>query len=65
MLEKVLAEQQCFSLAQLAVNGRDLMELGFSGKEIGEMLDALLTAVVDEQLSNEKEALLTEAKKRR
>ena len=65
VLEKVLAEQQCFSLAQLAVNGRDLMELGCSGKEIGEMLDALLTAVVDERLPNEKEALLSEAKKRR
>ena len=65
VLEKVLAEQQCFSLAQLAVNGRDLMELGCSGKEIGEMLDALLTAVVEEQLPNDKESLLAEAKKRR
>ena len=64
VLEKVLAEQQCFSLAQLAVNGRDMIELGLYGKEVGEMLDILLTAVVEEQLPNEKEVLLSEVKKR-
>ena len=57
-LEKVLAEQQCFSLAGLAVNGRDMMALGLNGKEIGDMLEYLLGEVVEEQLPNEKEALL-------
>ena len=63
VLEKVLAEQQCFSLAQLAVNGRDMIALGFHGKEIGEMLNSLLTEVVEERLPNEKETLLAAAKK--
>lgn len=62
VLEKVLTEQQCFSLAQLAVNGRDMMALGLNGKEIGTMLDDLLTAVVEEQLPNEKDVLLSAAK---
>ena len=64
VLEKVLQEQQCFSLAQLAVNGRDMIAIGLNGKAIGEMLNTLLTEVVEERLPNEKEALLAAAKER-
>lgn len=62
VLAKVLQEQQCFSLALLAVNGHDMMELGLSGKAIGDVLEHLLTEVVEERLPNEKEMLLTAAK---
>lgn len=65
VLEKVLKEQQCFSLAQLAVNGRDMMALGLSGKEIGAMLEYLLTEVVEQQIPNKKDALLAAAKNRK
>lgn len=64
VLKKVLQEKQCFSLAQLAVNGRDMMTLELQGKEIGEMLDHLLTEVVEERLPNEKDALLAAAKEK-
>lgn len=62
VLAKVLREQQCFSLSQLAVNGCDMMEAGLSGKEIGEKLEYLLTEVVEGRLNNEKETLLAAAK---
>ena len=54
----ILEENACLSLKDLAVNGRDLMQLGYEGKAIGEALDKLLAQVLDEKLPNEKDALL-------
>jgi tRNA nucleotidyltransferase (CCA-adding enzyme) len=65
VMEELLAQESCFSLKQLAVNGRDLMELGFSGSEIGAALDALLQQVMDGELPNEKEALLAALKEKK
>lgn len=65
VMEELLAQESCFSLKQLAVNGRDLMELGFSGSEIGAALDALLQQVMDGELPNEKEALLEALKEKK
>lgn len=58
ILEKLLAESACFSLKQLAVNGRDLLQMGLSGPAIGQTLDRLLDAVVNDELRNEREMLL-------
>jgi len=58
LLEQILDQQACFSLRQLAVNGHDMMALGMSGKAIGEMLQRLLDRVIQEQLPNERMALL-------
>lgn len=58
LLEQLLAQQVCFSLQQLAVDGRDMMALGLSGRAIGEMLQRLLDRVIQERLPNEKTALL-------
>ena len=44
LLNRVLAQEQCFSLRQLAVNGTDLQALGLRGRPVGEMLHALLDA---------------------
>lgn len=56
---EVLAEQACFRLKDLAVNGRDLIALGIpAGPEVGRVLNALLEAVVGEEAPNERESLL-------
>ena len=60
-LDALLAEEVCFSLKQLAVNGRDMMALGLEGAAVGEALNALLEAVLDGTLPNEKTALLAAA----
>ena len=57
-IRRILEENACLSLKDLAVNGRDLMQLGYEGKAIGEALDKLLAQVLDEKLPNEKDALL-------
>lgn len=61
IMEKLLAENACVSLKQLAVNGRDLMELGLSGPAVGQTLSELLDQVVDGKLPNERSALLEQA----
>lgn len=57
-LDALLAEQPCFTLKDLAVNGRDLTALGLKGKEIGETLQSLLEAVMDGRVPNERSELL-------
>ena len=59
LLTEIQQEDACLSLKDLAVNGNDLLALGITGKAIGLTLNHLLEQVVDEQLPNEKDALLS------
>lgn len=60
ILDKVLEANEAFSLKQLAISGRDILELGIdAGPMVGKALEATLDAVVDEQIPNEREALLS------
>ena len=62
LLDQILAEADCFSLKDLAVDGRDLLALGFApGPKLGACLEALLGQVQDEVLPNEKAPLLQAA----
>lgn len=62
ILANVLQEDECFSLKDLAVNGKDLISIGYkSGKELGNTLNELLQLVIDGECPNEKEKLLQEA----
>lgn len=56
-------EGGCRTLAELAVNGRDLAALGFRGKEIGQTLNALLRMTAEGEVKNEPAALLAAARK--
>ena len=58
ILDQLLAEGACVSLGQLGVTGRDLLALGLSGPAVGQALRALLDAVMDGDLPNERQALL-------
>lgn len=58
-MERILSQQACFSLRDLAVNGRDLIEAGVpEGPAVGRTLTWLLDQVVDGTLPNDREALL-------
>ena len=59
VMEEIRQEDSCLSLKELAVKGNDLMALGFSGKAIGQMLNALLEQVLEENLPNDRETLLS------
>ncbi|MBR1993880.1 MAG: HD domain-containing protein, partial [Firmicutes bacterium] len=59
MMADIIAQQQCFSLKDLAVKGDDLIAAGMKpGPEVGDMLQRMLDDVIDEECENEKEALM-------
>ena len=64
-LEKIankLIKESCFKLSSLAINGKDLIELGIKGVKIGEFLNMLLEEVIEEKIPNEREALINRIK---
>lgn len=61
LYHQVIEKNQCTTLKQLAVSGNDLLTCGVKqGKEIGEVLHALLENVLDDPECNTKERLLQE-----
>jgi tRNA nucleotidyltransferase (CCA-adding enzyme) len=56
--QEIVEKNECYSLESLAVNGGDLTELGYSGREVGIKLQILLDKVITGQTENSKEALL-------
>ena len=57
-LRRLLEGNACYSLSQLAVNGKDMAAAGLKGVQIGQMLNALLKRVVLGELPNERDTLL-------
>ncbi len=58
LYQKALINDECVTLRQLAVSGRDLMNLGMRpGREMGSMLSELLEYVIDDPARNDKEIL--------
>lgn len=55
----ILNRKDCLSLKALAINGNDLLALGMTGREIGKALKLMLDAVIDGQVENQREALLS------
>jgi len=62
-LEKTLESGCCYTLAQLAVDGRDMAALGLTGPAIGGALNELLLRVVRGETPNERDALLAAARR--
>lgn len=58
-LNEIISNKECYSIKELAVNGDDLIANGFApGKDIGEVLMALLSFVIQDNDLNTKEQLL-------
>lgn len=61
---EVVKTQQCFQIKDLAIGGRDILNLGIeSGPKVGEVLNHILDKVLDGELVNEHEVLVEEAKR--
>ncbi len=58
LAREIIASEECFSLKDLAVDGRDLIGIGMQGREIGYTLNMLLDAVIDGRVENERNALM-------
>ena len=62
-LNELVQSGVCYRYSDLAVNGKDIMSLGISGREVGAMLDALLSAVIEGRVDNSRDALISYARK--
>ena len=64
-VREILQEKPPVSLRDLAVNGKDLIELGYQeGKGIGQVLKELLNITLEKPALNQKKILLTWAKEK-
>ena len=62
--EHIMEQHQCVQLKDLAISGKDLLELGVpKGPLIGEMLHLALDSVIDEPSVNDRSELLLLVKK--
>lgn len=62
--DRIIRDSDVIRLSQLAVNGQDLLDLGYRGKEIADTLQKLLYAVMEDTVSNTRDALLGTIKER-
>ena len=56
---EILAEEDCLSVRDLAVNGHDVMAMGIpEGPEVGRILDACMELVLSGEAANDREVLI-------
>lgn len=60
--DRILGSDECYTVSQMKINGEDLIRLGYSGKEIGIILDELLYKIIKGKLNNEYSDLISAAK---
>ena len=63
-LKRAVEKQMQVTVNDLAVNGKDLMELGFNGKEIGEIKREMLDNYLSEKIRNDREEMLEYVKEK-
>ena len=56
--QSIIQNNDCYSLKQLQINGKDMIALGYTGKDISLHLNQLLNAVIEEKTANNKEKLI-------
>lgn len=58
ILNQIKQDNECLKITDLDIDGYDMMELGYKGKEIKDNLNNLLDAVLEEKVDNTKEELI-------
>lgn len=60
---ELIEKGEPYRVSDLAVNGNDLIALGYRGVQIGEKLNEILSLVIDDKLENSKSAVMNYLKK--
>lgn len=64
IIDEIIESNEAYDLKSLSINGEDLKKEGFKkGIEIGELLNSVLSLVIEEKLENKKDALLDYVRK--
>lgn len=62
ILNEIEENNECYTIKNLKVNGRDIMSLGYKNKEVGEVLNYLLEIVIEDYTVNKKDLLIKKIK---
>ena len=57
LFNEIMNNNEIYRLKDLAVDGKDLLKLGYEGPQIGEELNKILEAVMHEKLKNDKKSI--------
>ena len=60
--EGIIERGECYRISDLKISGSDLSNLKIEGKQIGQVLNRLLAAVINGEIPNDKSTLLEKAK---
>jgi tRNA nucleotidyltransferase (CCA-adding enzyme) len=60
--QKIVEAEDCLRLKDLQISGRDLTHLGIKGREVGDILESALLAVLEEPKLNNRDLLLEYAR---
>ena len=63
LIQEMIKNDVCIHLKQLKVKGQDMINCGYKGSQIGEILNQILDKVMKNELCNEKDAILSYVKK--
>ena len=58
LTEEIVENKECYQIGDLAINGNDVVECGFSGRRISETMNNVLDLVMRGTLRNSKNDLL-------
>lgn len=58
LLDEIIENDEPYKISHLDISGKDIMALGYNGKQVGEKLDFLLDVVVKDSTLNKREKLL-------
>ena len=62
ILKEIEENNECYTIKNLKINGNDIISLGYKNKEIGDILNNLLEAVIVNPKLNNKELLIKKIK---
>ena len=58
LIDEIIKNNECYTLKQLKIDGKDLKEKGYQGERIASKLQDLLNKVIEGSVENKKEELL-------
>ena len=58
MIDSIIANKECYSLSNLAINGNDLISMNINPTKISSILNECLDKVIEEKMSNSKKELI-------
>lgn len=62
LFDEIISNSECYNISMLDIKGDEIINLGASGKQTGEVLSTLLDMVISEQIPNENKILIQKVK---